>query len=115
MLETIEAIYENGTFRPLHPVELPEGTRVTIATTAPPAQTDEAFLQQLLADGASPDEAEKILANFRLLWDSYDTLTAEQKPLSKKRGWIRNISLPVNPRHRYDANAHGHRDLDAVP
>lgn len=40
MLETIEAIYENGTFKPLHPVDLPEGTRVTIAT-APTAQPQE--------------------------------------------------------------------------
>lgn len=79
MLETIEAIYENGTFKPLQPVNLPEGTHVTIATTAPTAQTDEAFLQRLLAEGISLAEAEKILANFRLLWDSYDTLTEEQK------------------------------------
>ena len=40
MLETIEAIYENGTFKPLHPVDLPEGTRVTIAP-APTAQPQE--------------------------------------------------------------------------
>jgi len=79
MQETIEAVYEKGIFKPLHPVDLPEGTRVTIAAPAPSAQTDEAFLQQLIADGATPDEAEKILANFRLLWESYDTLTEEQK------------------------------------
>jgi predicted DNA-binding antitoxin AbrB/MazE fold protein len=30
MLETIEAIYENGTFKPLHPVDLPEGTHVQV-------------------------------------------------------------------------------------
>ncbi|MBL8207197.1 MAG: antitoxin family protein [Blastocatellia bacterium] len=30
MLETIEAIYENGTFKPLHPVDLPEGTPVRV-------------------------------------------------------------------------------------
>lgn len=79
MLETIEAIYENGTFKPLHSVDLPEGTRVTVAPTAPPAQTDEVVRQQLLADGASSDEAERILDNLRLLWSSYDTLTEEQK------------------------------------
>ncbi|MCI0390399.1 MAG: antitoxin family protein [Acidobacteria bacterium] len=84
MQETIEAIYENGTFKPLHPVDLPEGTRVTIAAPTPSDQTDEAFLQQLIADGASPDEAEKILANFRLLWESYDTLTEEQKASLEK-------------------------------
>ncbi len=32
MLETIEAIYENGTFKPLHPVDLPEGTHVQVNT-----------------------------------------------------------------------------------
>ena len=78
MQETIEAVYEKGIFKPLHPVDLPEGTRVTIAAPATSPQTDEAFLQQLIADGATPDEAEKILANFRLLWESYDTLTEEQ-------------------------------------
>lgn len=34
MLETIEAIYENGTFKPLHPVDLPEGTPVQVSTKA---------------------------------------------------------------------------------
>lgn len=32
MLETIEAIYENGTFKPLQPVDLPEGTHVQVKT-----------------------------------------------------------------------------------
>lgn len=34
MLETIEAIYENGTFKPLQPVDLPEGTPVQVSTKA---------------------------------------------------------------------------------
>ena len=79
MLETIDAIYENGIFKPLHPVDLPEGTHVSVAANPAPAQTDEAFRQQLIAEGASPEEAEKILINFQLLWDSYETLTDEQK------------------------------------
>lgn len=29
-MKTIQAIYENGTFRPITPVDLPEGSRVTI-------------------------------------------------------------------------------------
>lgn len=34
MLETIEAIYENGTtFKPLQPVDLPEGTHVQVKTS----------------------------------------------------------------------------------
>lgn len=32
MLETIEAIYLNGTFKPLHPVDLPEGIHVQVNT-----------------------------------------------------------------------------------
>ena len=34
MLETIEAIYENGTFKPLQPVGLPEGTHVQVSPTS---------------------------------------------------------------------------------
>lgn len=40
-MATITAIYENGVFRPLDPVDLPEGSTVRIepvpAPTAPPA------------------------------------------------------------------------------
>lgn len=79
MLETIEAIYENGMFKPLHPVDLPEGTHVSVAAQPATLHLDETLRQQLIAEGASPEEAEKILANFRLLWDSYETLSDEQK------------------------------------
>jgi hypothetical protein len=40
---------------------------------------DEQTRQELLADGATPDEAARILDNFGLLWNSYDTLTEGQK------------------------------------
>ena len=79
MSEMIEAIYENGIFKPLQPVDLPDGTRVRIATDTSPISADEQIRQQLVADGASPEEAAKILDNFRLLWSSYDTLSEEQK------------------------------------
>lgn len=79
MSQMIEAIYENGIFRPLSPVDLPEGTRVRVETADAPVDVDEQMRQQLLADGATPEEAERILDNFRLLWLSYDTLTEEQK------------------------------------
>lgn len=36
----IEAIFERGIFRPLTPVELPEGTRVTVATREERATKD---------------------------------------------------------------------------
>ena len=62
MPQRIEAIYEHGIFRPLHPVDLPEGTRVRIEAEISPAETDEQIRQRLLADGASLEEAEKIKA-----------------------------------------------------
>ena len=79
MSQMIDAIYENGIFRPLSPVDLPEGTRVRVETAAAPADVDEQTRQRLLAGGATPEEAERILDNFHLLWLSYDTLTEEQK------------------------------------
>jgi predicted DNA-binding antitoxin AbrB/MazE fold protein len=84
MSRTIEAIYKDGVFKPLRPVDLPEGTRVRVEAEALPADDDEQLRQQLLADGATPDEAARILDNFRLLWESYETLTEEQKDLLKQ-------------------------------
>jgi len=79
MSETIEAIYENGMFRPITPVNLPEGTRVFIEADTIQADPEAIIREQLLAEGANPEEVEKIIDNFRHLWSSYDTLTEEQK------------------------------------
>ncbi len=79
MLETIEAIYENGTFKPLQPVDLPEGSHVQIHANRAALSLEEQIRQQLLAKGSTLTEAERILDNLRLLWSSYDTLTEEQK------------------------------------
>ena len=79
MLETIEAIYENGMFKPLHPVDLPEGSHVQVHAHLATPSLDEKIRQELLANGSSPTEAERILDNLRLLWSSYETLTEEQK------------------------------------
>lgn len=79
MSQTIEAIYENGVFRPLQPVELPEGTMVSVEATPAPEEFEEQLRQKLLAEGLTSEEIEKIFENFRLLWDSYRTLTPEQK------------------------------------
>jgi predicted DNA-binding antitoxin AbrB/MazE fold protein len=79
MLETIEAIYENGIFKPLQPVHLPEGTHVQIQANPTARSLEAQIRQQLLANGSTPTEAERILDNLRLLWSSYDTLTDEQK------------------------------------
>src|SRR5262245_39366289 len=79
MSETIEAIYENGVFRPVKPVDLPEGTRVLIETATDSVVLEVQLRQQLIADGKSPDEADKVLENLRQLWRSYDSLTEDQK------------------------------------
>jgi len=79
MSQTIEAIYENGIFKPLNPVNLPEGTRVRVEAQEERPASDEQLVQKLLAEGATPEEVAKILDNFHLLWDSYDTLTQGQK------------------------------------
>ena len=84
MSYTIEAIYQKGVFKPLSDVDLPEGTRVRVEAEAVPPDSDEQIYQQLLADGATPGEAAKILENFRLLWNSYDTLNEEQKDSLEK-------------------------------
>jgi predicted DNA-binding antitoxin AbrB/MazE fold protein len=79
MSQTIEAIYENGIFRPLDPVDLPEGTRVRIAPGEWPVNTDDLIREYLLSAGAPIDEVEQILDNLRLLWGSYDSLTERQR------------------------------------
>jgi predicted DNA-binding antitoxin AbrB/MazE fold protein len=81
MSRTIEAIYEDGIFKPLAPVNLPEGTRVRIETQESGTESDKQIFDDLVEEGATPDEAKRILANFRLLWSSYDTLSGEQKEL----------------------------------
>jgi predicted DNA-binding antitoxin AbrB/MazE fold protein len=78
-METIAAIYENGVFKPLRQVDLPEGTAVRVEAEDPKAGLVADLRKQLLTDGATPEEATRIIDNFRLLWDSYDTLTNEQK------------------------------------
>jgi predicted DNA-binding antitoxin AbrB/MazE fold protein len=79
MSETIEAMCENGMFRPITPVNLPEGTRVFINAEIIQPDVEAQIREQLLADGANPKEIEKIIDNFRLFWSSYDTVTEEQK------------------------------------
>jgi predicted DNA-binding antitoxin AbrB/MazE fold protein len=81
MSQTIEAIYEDGIFKPLKPVDLPEGTRVRVETEETSCDSDEQLRKQLIAEGASQQDAARIIENFRLLWDSYETLSQEQKEI----------------------------------
>jgi predicted DNA-binding antitoxin AbrB/MazE fold protein len=84
MSQTIEAIYEDGIFKPLNPVDLPEGTRVRVEAEESSSNSDEQLRKQLLAEGATEEECARILENFRLVWDSYETLTEQQKDLLER-------------------------------
>ena len=79
MLETIEAIYENGIFKPLGPVDLPEGSHVRVNAIKSAIPLEEQIRQQLLDSGRTAAEAERVLNNLHLLWSSYETLTKEQQ------------------------------------
>lgn len=81
MSQTIEAVYEDGIFKPLKPVDLPEGTRVRVEAEETSSDSEEQLRKQLIAEGASQEDVARIIENFRLLWDSYETLTEEQKEI----------------------------------
>lgn len=99
MSQTIEAVYEDGIFKPLKPVDLPEGTRVRIEAEEHSCESDEQLRKQLRAEGATDEEAAGILENFRLLWESYETLTERQKELlERSRLDQKNFSSP--PSHQ---------------
>jgi predicted DNA-binding antitoxin AbrB/MazE fold protein len=76
-MEPITAIYEEGVFKPTGPVALPEGAQVRVEAGS--EGRDERIRQHLLAQGATRERADEILANFHLAWDAYDSLTGEQK------------------------------------
>jgi predicted DNA-binding antitoxin AbrB/MazE fold protein len=66
MTHVIEAVYEHGAFKPLEPVELQEGQRVTLSVE-PMASTEaeaEAQLQawQRVYEGLSEDEIREVEA-----------------------------------------------------
>jgi len=65
---TLEAVYENGIFRPLRPPELPEGqqVRLMVETAAENAATDVLRLAAQVYEGLSGaeiDEVERIALN----------------------------------------------------
>lgn len=76
--------YENGVFKPLRPVNLPERARVRVEAEVQSIDSIEQVQPQLLADGASIEEVDRILTNLQLLWSSYDSLTEDQKLLLEK-------------------------------
>jgi predicted DNA-binding antitoxin AbrB/MazE fold protein len=63
MTRTVEAVYENGVFRPLQPVELAEGQRVQVTLPLPPAGP------------ISPEKARELLREAQQV---YEGLTDEE-------------------------------------
>lgn len=61
MPESVEAIYENGVFRPLQPVNLPEGERVHLTVAADERANDPAAdFSDIAVDMGIPDLATNI-------------------------------------------------------
>lgn len=89
MSETIEAIYENGVFKPVGEISWPEGVHVRIETPSavssipavPGNDLSEQIRQRLLADGATSADAKRILDNLELLWTSLDGLTDTEREI----------------------------------
>jgi len=70
---SIEAVYENGVFRPLQPVALPEGARVAVVTFIPAAPLDEVASPVGLRE---PLVGEELMA----LLQDIDSLPLERAP-----------------------------------
>ena len=50
---TVDAIYENGVFRPVDPIALEEGTRVQVVVDKPVGPADPRTVARLLAEVAA--------------------------------------------------------------
>lgn len=87
MSQTIEAIYENGVFRPLEPVNLPEGAPVQVAPQTFPVE--EYVRERLLAEGVDPEKIESALASLRPAWRAFANLAPEEEAALKEAipGW----------------------------
>jgi len=81
MSKTIEAVYENGVFRPLEPVPLPDGEHVQV--TVPEA----------------PIEIQRRLAALEAFESAFENLTEEQWRLFdeavQRRPWFGNRDLDL--------------------
>lgn len=64
-MKAIRAIYESGIFRPIEPVDLPEGTAVLVEATQGPPEAVRAARQRVFEGlthsyhGGEPDAAER--------------------------------------------------------
>lgn len=64
-MSTIQAIYQDGVFKPKQPVSLPEGTEVTVEPAAPP--TEETPLEREIRRLTSRTPEEIMAARERIL------------------------------------------------
>jgi predicted DNA-binding antitoxin AbrB/MazE fold protein len=78
MSQTIDAIHENGMFKPLSPVELPERTHVRLDVEPSTTDLDEHVRRELLAKGVPPEAIETALATLHQLTQCVEGLTEEQ-------------------------------------
>ena len=62
MKSTVEAIFEDGVFKPVERLEIPEGEHVqlTVETTARPEQEDPLELAARVYQGLRPEEVDEI-------------------------------------------------------
>jgi predicted DNA-binding antitoxin AbrB/MazE fold protein len=74
MMQPIIAIYENGVFRPLDPVELPEGARVEVSPVGQNGAQSTGEVQRPTA--AKPLTGEALAA----LLDEFEALPLEGEP-----------------------------------
>ena len=81
MIQAIEAVYENGMFKSLTPVALPDGALVRIQAESSADNLEQMIRQRLAQEGTDSAETDRILDNLRLLWSVYDGLTDEQKAI----------------------------------
>jgi predicted DNA-binding antitoxin AbrB/MazE fold protein len=64
MTQTIEAVYEDGVFKPLRPVSLPEHQRVSIAVSLPTSENSNDVLKswQKVFSGLTREEVAEVEA-----------------------------------------------------
>lgn len=79
MSKVIDAIYEQGIFKPIGPVHLPEGARVRVEVLEANDTLTDMIRQRLAAEGAAPEAVERALATLRDLEKCFEGLTEEQR------------------------------------
>ena len=90
-MPSIEAVYENGVFRPLQPVALPEGARVEVFAVGPESQATQSPAS---ATGGEPLSGEALAT----LIERLDQLPLEGVPTPDLSTTYREILYPKQGR-----------------